>query len=310
MPRRKQPSNGIKLYNKILKEFTQINNKLPEELKLSVKERRKVISEQIYPHYKGKAVAKVSIKEIHKYVLNVFDKLPPKQTCDIFFLPDSLITGIEWFLIDPHLSDELPKCVYVKVNAGIYGETKIFNTRNYNYHTKGVQDIVEEIRKEVEGESGTAFFNGFRKKRPNKPNNGESENYYLEYILDMVEKQMDTSEVEQKVSKTRTTQKIKSKVRDILLDKIKKLKAKKVNARKSKQTLQKNLKELKKIKRKATSKKNKKITHKQIDLKISRSVQKLLKQLDGQLEKGYISPREHKKYVKEIMAKYGLGGRV
>jgi hypothetical protein len=39
-------------YNRILKEFTKLNNKLPEDRKLSIQERRKIIKEKILPRYK------------------------------------------------------------------------------------------------------------------------------------------------------------------------------------------------------------------------------------------------------------------
>jgi len=78
----------------------------------------------------------------------------------------------------------LPDCVEVKVNAGTFGKTKIFNTANYSYYGNGVQKIVERIREELEGNlSGFAYFSGIVKVKPGKSNDGKAESYFVDFIL-------------------------------------------------------------------------------------------------------------------------------
>jgi hypothetical protein len=64
------------------------------------------------------------------------------------------------------------------------GKTKIFNTDNYSYYSDGVRKIVESIRDYMAtNDSGEAFFNGVVKLKNRKPNNGNPENYFVEYVL-------------------------------------------------------------------------------------------------------------------------------
>ena len=78
----------------------------------------------------------------------------------------------------------LPDCLDVKVNAGVLGKTKIFNTKNYTYYGDGVRKIIENIREELaENKSGMAYFSGVVKLKPKRKNDGTPDNYYVEYIL-------------------------------------------------------------------------------------------------------------------------------
>ena len=117
-------------YNRILKEFTKINNKLPEDRKLSIKERRAIIREELLPQYKGVPQYKLRVKAIKASILSAYDKIPPKEFCDINYLDPSDFGYVEWFSLDETISQLVPDCVYVKVSASEYGDTKIFNTRN------------------------------------------------------------------------------------------------------------------------------------------------------------------------------------
>ena len=50
-PAKNKKARGVSLYNKILKQFTKINNQLPEDRKVSLKDRRSYISKEIYPKF-------------------------------------------------------------------------------------------------------------------------------------------------------------------------------------------------------------------------------------------------------------------
>ena len=39
--------------------------------------------------------------------------------------------------------------IFIITKDGSVGQTKIFNTRNYNYYNNGVQEITERLRKDI-----------------------------------------------------------------------------------------------------------------------------------------------------------------
>ena len=200
-------------YHRILKEFTKINNKLPEEKKLSIKDRRRIIREQIYPNYKGQ----------------------------------SEYAYVEWYALDETISELVPDCIYVKVTAGDFGETRIINTRNYEYGRNGVRSIVERIRLEANNSSGRYIFSGYQKLRPRKRNDGTPANYYLDFILFEVDTRGnqlpmgDTESIRFELPKTREVKKKKTKIKNIIEKKIKSLKTKRDSRKRAKATLQKNI---------------------------------------------------------------------
>ena len=235
-------------YNMLLKEFTKINNSLPEERKLSIKERRKIIKENLLPQYKGVPQYKIRVKKLKGQIYKEYDKIPPKEICDLNYVDPSEFAYVEWFSLDETIRELVPDCVFVKVTAGEYGETKIFNTRNYEYGGKGVRDIVEEIRPDAEGASGKFIFAGYKKLRPRRKNDGSPENYYLDFVLFIVDKkgneepQGDAQAVEYQVPKTRENRKIKTKVKNIIESRIKALKSKKDSRKRAKKTIERNIK--------------------------------------------------------------------
>jgi hypothetical protein len=292
-------------YHWFLKQFTKINNKLPEDRKLSIKERREIIKEKLLPKYKKTPVYKLRVKEVKKVVIREINKIPPKEICDLNYLDFSDFAFVEWFALDETISDLVPDCVFVKVSAGNYGETNIFNTRNYEYGRKGVRDIIEEIRPDAENSSGRFVFSGYKKLRPRKRNDGTPENYYLDFVLFSVDARGNDTpygipeQVDYKIPKTPETRKRKKQVNKIIESKIKDLKAKKDSRRRAKQTLEKNIKQLQTLAKTANKrptrnnefqkykqfnktaeliekyKKNAKITDKQYD----RDLQRILKNL-------------------------------
>jgi hypothetical protein len=252
MPKKK-PST----YNKILKQFTKINNKLPADRKLSISERRKAIKELIAPKFKGVPAYKIKIKDIKASILKAYDKIPPREICDINYLDTSIYSYVEWFALDETISQLVPDCIYVKVSAGEYGDTKIFNTRDYQYGRNGVRTIVEAIRVDADQyPSGKYLFSGYKKLRPRKKNNGDPESYYLDFVLFIEDKkgnkkpQADATVVDYELPKNVETKKKKTKIKNIIEGRIKKLKQQADSKRRAKKTLKKNLEDLK---RKATS---------------------------------------------------------
>ena len=173
---------GIRLYNFLLKQLTEQNNKSKTKQKLSLAAKRKIVSEQLYPKYK--TAATVSKADIGKDVRAVVKGLAPKEICNPLYLSEAYLAFIEYYEIDNHIRTVLPDCLDVRVNSGYLGKTKIFNTNNYSYYSSGVRKIIENIRKELEeNKSGMAEFSGVIKVKPNRPNNGNGDNYFVDFIL-------------------------------------------------------------------------------------------------------------------------------
>lgn len=295
-------------YNRILKEFTKINNSLPEDRKLSIKERRKIIKEQVLPKYKDVPAYKVRVKVLKGQILKIYDKLPPKEICDLNYIDPSEFAFVEWFSLDETIRELVPDCVFVKVTAGDYGSTKIFNTRNYEYGGKGVRDIVEEIRPDAEGASGKFIFSGYKKLRPRKLNDGTPENYYLDFVLFIVDKkgretpQGDAEEVEFEVPKTRDNRKKKTKVKQIIEGRIKALKVKKDSRKRTKKTIAKNLDTFTKISKRVSRLQDSK-TYKAKAWRMEKNKQfsKLFDQIEKAYKDGKITKIQYDKNMEKLL---------
>lgn len=114
-------------------------------------------------------------------------RLPSRGVCDVLGIPAKTYQDIIYFEIDGLLTNILPPCIYVKINAGKFGATSIFNTRNFDYYKTGLSDITNRInlhaRKSNKSFYEIAVYNGTVLTRPQKLNDGTPENYYLEMIL-------------------------------------------------------------------------------------------------------------------------------
>jgi len=173
---------GIRLYNYLLKQLGEKNKKKGSVQQLSAASKRKIVSSVLYPKFKNNA--KVSVREVNGTINAIIGKLPPIEICNPLLLPQQYLTAVEYYEIDNHIKTFLPDCLDIRVNAGVIGKTKIFNTRNYNYYTNGVQDLVEEIREYLTlDQSGVAYFYGVVKTKPKYANNGNPSNYFVDYIL-------------------------------------------------------------------------------------------------------------------------------
>ena len=73
-------------YHLLLKEFTKINNKLPQEQKLSIKERREVIKNVLLPLYEEVPAYKIRLKPLRKEINKQVALFPPKEICDLNYI--------------------------------------------------------------------------------------------------------------------------------------------------------------------------------------------------------------------------------
>jgi hypothetical protein len=73
----------------------------------------------------------------------------------------------------------------VRVDAGIYGSTKIFNTRSYNYVRSGTQEIVEEIRNAISSYD-EVYFEPIATLKPNKVADLTKANNYFLDLVDLI----------------------------------------------------------------------------------------------------------------------------
>jgi hypothetical protein len=266
-------------YNKVLKELTKINNQLPEDQKLSIKERRRIVREQLLPQLEKIPYSKLRIKkDILPRIYKALDKIPPKEICDLNYIDISTFALVEWFSLDETIRELVPDCVYVKVSAGSYGDTKIFNTVNYDYNKKGVRQIVENIREDASNSSGTYTFSGFKKLRPRKANDGTPENYYLDFVLFVNDTPLGTpEEVKYVVPKTKKNKTKRRKVRQAIEERIKNLKSKKDSRRRAKKSVQQTSNRLKDISKKRMTPTNTLLAIREMD-KLETKVKNLYKQ--------------------------------
>lgn len=300
--RRNIKPKGITLYNKILKEFTKVNDKLPEDRKLSLSERRRYISERIYPQYKGTPVSRVGVKAINVSIVQVLDTIVPKEGCDVNYISPSVYSNVNWFELDDFIQEVLPKCIFIRLDAGDYGSTKIFNTLNYNYTKNGVKNIVDNIREYVNGNSGVdVSFTGEKKLRKGKTNDGTPENYYIDFLL--VINSEPIREINPVIYNVpREERKKVTSVKNAILSRVKDLNLKKKRKTNARKTAKKNITKLKSINKKQQRSKNPKFKNKLAQEK-ERQYKAMQKQLDNAFNKGYLTQDQYDKYSAELLKK-------
>ena len=294
---RRNINKGVKLYNKILKEFTKINSTLPEDRKLSVSERRRYVSERLYPQYKGTPISRVGVKAIRVSVFQVIESVIPKEGCDVNYISPSVSSDIGWFDLDDFIRDVLPKCIFIRVDAGILGVTRIFNTLNYNYTRSGVRKIIENIREKVKNNSD-GFFTGVKKLRKNKANDGTPENYFLDFIL--VVNSRPISPIEPIVFNVPKGEKRKiTSVKNAILSRVKDLSNKKKRKVKARKNVIKNISDIKKknkrLKRAKSPKFKQRLSYERLKDYI-----KAEKQIVTAYNRGNLTKEQYDKYIGEI----------
>lgn len=281
---------GIRLYNALVKQLGDANKKAKSKQLLSISQRRRIVSEQLYPKYK--ATTKLLNKDVNADIKGIIGGLAPYQICNPLYLSEAYLSLIEYYDIDNHIRGLLPECLDVRVNAGIYGRTKIFNTSNYSYYDNGVQDIIENIREAVEGltgenKSGTAYFSGIVKVKPKRKNDGNGENYYVDYVLYLNDEPITNDEGTYYDLGVKEEKKVE-KVRDYLSDKMKKL----VKEKKRKSRLAKKKKE-----------KAKKLDPKEQKKSDNEAIQKAIASFKLLLQKKIINKTEFEKLKADLVKK-------
>jgi len=292
-------TRGVTLYNKILKEFTKVNNSLPEERKLSLSDRRKYIKEKIYPQFKGNASTRVSVKDIKKEIVGVLDTIVPKEGCDVNFISPSIVANVGWFELDDFIRDVLPACIYISIDAGEYGKTKIFNTLNYNYTKNGVKKIVDNIRDFVNNDSGVdVTFTGEKRLRKGKTNDGTPENYYIEFILVVNSEPIkDINPILYNVPKSQKKQ--VTSVKNAILSRVKELGNKKKRRKRARRTAIKNISNVRKLAKRQVNAKTvdykRKLAYKKI-----KEYNRAIKQIQSAYNKGNLTEDQYNRFINEI----------
>lgn len=290
---------GVTLYNKILKEFTKVNNSLPEERKLSLSDRRKYIKEKIYPQFKGNASTRVSVKDIRKEIVGVLDTIVPKEGCDVNFISPSIVANVGWFELDDFIRDVLPACIYISIDAGDFGKTKIFNTLNYNYTKNGVKKIVDNIRDFVNNDSGVdVTFTGEKRLRKGKNNDGTPENYYIEFILVVnSEPVKDINPVLFNVPKSE--KKKVTTVKNAILSRVKELGNKKKRRKRARRNAIKNISNVRKLAKRQVNAKTvdykRKLAYKKI-----KEYNRAIKQIETAFNKGNLTEDQYNRFINEL----------
>jgi hypothetical protein len=300
-----KPKGALGKYNRILKIFGQYNSKLPVDRKLSVAEMRRVITSSIYPFYRDKPF---KVREIQRKIAGIVDMIPPRQDCDINLLPVSSYAIVDWFAIDEHLERIMPNCIWVRVNAGSYGNTTIFNTRNYAYHKGIVRQIIENLRELADNESQLEFI-GVKKLKAGKPNDGNSENYFIDFILSINGRPIDnTVPVNYKIKTKEGRQKAKQ-VRDIMAEKMSKLKSEKRKISTAKKRTKQKIEEMKEV-----GQYGKKYTSQAGKSAVLAAKSKIFNQTRALIEKDYkkgiLTEAEYKRAIKKLYSNFEEGGEI
>jgi len=296
-------------YNYLLKEFGKVNKLLPDDRKLSNKEIRSIVSKDLYPSLKGQSLYKLKKRSLKAKISGLIDKVPPKVGCDPNLIDPEVYRSIDAFAIDEFLTNIIPNCINVKVSAGDMGETRIFNTRNYSYTRSGVRDIVEKVREYASEVSSDIDWSGVQQLKPNKPNDGNPENYYIEFILnlngeptkDVTPTRVKPKEPSQKRAATKTT--------NVIRDRIANLRAKKKKVGRVKKSVAKASKELKVVNKKITKIKTEKFKDKYI-VKRTDILLKEINRIKRAYDKGLISKEDFEKLKARLTSQFGDGGEI
>lgn len=180
-------AKGILIYNLLMKEITKINKHLPEDRKMSIKERREILSSKIYPKYRNANRTKIRLTPLREKLLNTIRRTPKKEGCDVLAIPPDVYTDVPYYEIESLIENILPKCIYIRIDAGEFGQTSVFNTRDFNYYSSGLSDITNKINEDARNRrlhtSTVPVYNGNINLRPGKKNDGDPISYYLEMVL-------------------------------------------------------------------------------------------------------------------------------
>jgi hypothetical protein len=221
------------LYGKILTATKEYNESLPNKQQLTNDLRRKIAS-TIYPEFRLKSLGRIRLADIRKAVKKNFTATAKDTIISPLAIPQQRLSGINYFEIDHEISQLVPECIDVIVEAGKFGTTKMFNTKDYNYERSGVKQIVENIRDTVKDKYDDAVFYGFKKLKDGKEDDLTPEHYYIHFVLNFNNVDLgDTSEAIYPTNKQVSGQEQKS-ARKILNERLKNMKLDKASKRKLK----------------------------------------------------------------------------
>ncbi len=303
----RRTTKGILVYNLLLKEISEINRHLPEDRKLSIKERRELVSKKIYPKYRGKAKSSIRLTPLRDQLYRQIRKLPRKEGCDLLAIPPNVYQDIPYYEVESFIENILPNCIYIKVNAGEFGETSIFNTREFNYYTTGISDITNRIneycRKHNIGTSrDVPVYNGYIMLRPGKKNDGIPDNYYLEMILQGVGRKQKVEEVEVPLrQKTKRQTSKEANVKQYVLERLKNLKNEKSAFKRIKRSIYNEIKLVKELMKQKFISKNEKNKIKE------RSYKNQKARIEKYFRQEKISPAKYRTFIRDINKAYGKG---
>jgi hypothetical protein len=183
------------VYQRAIKKFTKINDDLPEGLKISYKKRREIVSKNILKKFANKPKSKVKQSDIEKAIESqirsqLFNNRVQEE-CNLVVAasaqPDWLRQNINYFEVESYIRERIPRCIYVKVSAGDYGETAIFFALDFNYYEPlpfiSVREIVDNVRRFYSTKYDRAVFVPVVKLKPGAENDGEANSYYLDLVL-------------------------------------------------------------------------------------------------------------------------------
>jgi hypothetical protein len=298
VPSKKIPKTGAGLYNLIIRQLTELNALQPYEKVLSYEQRRHLVKEIIYPYFKSLDKRKVTIKAIRAYILDELSKVKEAPERDVVLIDKAVYAIVQFFDLDNHIRDALPKGVFARANAGEYGRTPIFNTINYSYTGSGLRDLIEELRDIAVSKKAYPVWHGFLKTRPNHSDDGTPENYFIDYILAIDGKHMDdTTEAKFRPDKKVYKQKIKS-IREIMQQNFKNKERKKIRRKNIDRRFTKERAELIRMaKRVAKNFKNKQVT-----IASFKEKKEALKQyVESAYHNNEISDRQYARYLRILM---------
>lgn len=312
MPGKKPPS-GLRLYALLLHEVSEINSGLPARKQLTLQQRRDFISQKIYPIYKDVPGYKFRITEVREKITSKIKRLPKRDNEDPTLIPEEQYDEVDYYSIDFFLSELLKDwSVNVKVVAGPFGETKIFNTKNYNYKSSGVSDITNRINEYVRGRSrrsgsGTIFYTGQLQIMPGRKNDLKPDSYFLEMVLQQGSasaKKLEPVKLpdEKSHKKKKARAKKKKKGKETIQKRVKKIKFTKSKTKRIRQSVLKEIEDFKKlVKKKYIAPKDKKLYGKR-----AYEIEKA--KLDKHLKAGTITTGKYDELLTKIKKGYGHKG--
>jgi vacuolar-type H+-ATPase subunit I/STV1 len=309
----KKKNIKVSLYNKVQKEFSKINAKLPEYQQLSAQQRRQIISKSIYPFIKDKKVLVRDIRSRINSIVEVVKETTSTDDCNPLLIDPSTFVDVAWYDVSDFIANVLPNCIYVQVDANGFGQTKIFNTRNYNYYQSGVKQIIENIRKYVDSKPKNEdypFFSGFVQVRPNRKDDKKFDSYFVQLVLNFNGEYIEEVEIREFEIPQGKRRKVNT-----ITNEINKRKKELVNTRRKKrkalETTNKNIKNVD-----ATNKKLKRTKSNSDKLKLSNQLlkefNKAMKSLEQGYAKGYFTKTLYNQRKKELIKAFRLakGGEI